>query len=36
MTLNTFAMGLLIKRDTFVPRAGLPCARCLSLIYPCP
>gem|GEM_PF-5670615 len=33
--MTTFATELKSRRDTFVPGAGLPCARCLSLRYPC-
>jgi len=36
MTLKTFATRILVQRDHSVPGAGLPRARCLSLISVCP
>ena len=36
MTHMTFAKHAQVKRDTYVPGAGLPRARRLSLIFACP
>ena len=35
MTRKEFAMHIRVKRDYFVPGAGLPRARCLSLSFAC-